>query len=118
MVVAIKILHRLLVSRIGDGKNYDLAEYNEQSILTNANSLDYVFLPGFKDIGAYEYLGGTDSTPPVIINTNPEFIHQAVDSLSSTDSIRLFFDEPLLVSDALAPANYRLTGAGPNGVSG
>ncbi|MCP4713077.1 MAG: hypothetical protein GY869_30985, partial [Planctomycetes bacterium] len=102
----------------GDGHSFILTAYNDIALLNGVNSIAFPLEAGIKDIGAYEYLGGDDTTPPIILNTNPEYIHLAGANLVSTDAIHVFFDEPLINRDALAPANYTLFGAGPNGTLG
>ncbi len=62
----------------GDGFNFDLAQYDGQSNLGNANSLSYTLVPGFVDLGAFEFQGNSaDTTPPTVTAVQPAGIFAA-----------------------------------------
>lgn len=102
----------------GDERNYVLSIYDGQSMLTDANDLEFILAPGIKDIGAYEYLGGVDTIAPYITGADPEEIHEEGALEHSVDTIQILFSEPLNIIDARASSNYRLEGAGSNGSLG
>ena len=62
----------------GDGQNYLLSTLDGSSVLTDANTQEFVLLPGFADIGAYEFRGSSlDVTPPMVVGTNPVVVHNS-----------------------------------------
>ena len=102
----------------GDGKNYLLSIYDGISVLADVNVVEFTLLPGHKDIGAYEYLGGIDITPPVVLSTEPNMINYEGVVVDRVDRITVEFSEPINPIDALALNNYELLSAGPNGTLG
>ena len=56
----------------GDGRNFQLSQYNQNASLTNADSVQFTLTPGttYADIGAYQFRGGGDVTPPTVVGTH------------------------------------------------
>ena len=103
---------------MGDGQHFAFPSYDNAATLTNANSILWTLPPGFVDMGAYEFEGSsTDTTPPLLTATNPTAI-QSGGTAAPLSQIALTFSKPLDVIDALAPTDYQLIGAGPDGVFG
>ena len=99
----------------GYGQNYVLSSFDGSSILTEANSTAFVLEPGIADIGAYEFSGSSlDTTPPVILRTNPSEIDAGGVLPSFDEPLTVTFSEPINVIDAAASSNYELRWAGPD----
>jgi hypothetical protein len=98
----------------GNGTAYQLyAGYDGAAALTNANSILWSLAAGFRDMGAYEFAGNsTDVVPPTVTSTT------LTGSTPTLTQIGVTFSKALNAVDALAPANYQLRWAGPNGVLG
>ena len=80
----------------GDGFNFDLAQYDGQSNLGNANSLSYTLVPGFVDLGAFEFQGNSaDTTPPTVTAVQPAGIFAGGTINATTNSITVTFSEPI-----------------------
>ncbi|MEM7315823.1 MAG: Ig-like domain-containing protein, partial [Planctomycetota bacterium] len=102
----------------GDGRNYVISILDESTNLAMSDSVRFNLLPGFVDIGAFEFAGSSnDVTAPVVTGTQPAGIDAAT-TVSSIDSLELLFSEPMNRIDANAAANYQLVSAGPNGQFG
>lgn len=68
---------------------------------------------GPAEIGAYEFLGSRDdATPPTVVGT------PTMERVGAGVRLHVTFSEPIDPIDARAIANYRLIGAGPDGLIG
>ncbi len=104
---------------MGDGQHYVLGAYNGGGNLAGANSLEFNLVPGYADIGAYEYQGNSaNTTPPAIVYASPAVIGNNGSAAQTVSQITLTFNEPLNPIDANAPANYDLRSPGPDGIFG
>jgi hypothetical protein len=99
---------------MGDAQHYLLAPNNNAATLTNAHSVQFKFVPGIVDIGAYEFQGSSlDAVPPTVVKAGA-IVAGTPDA--PANQIQITFSEPLNVVDANASANYDLREAGPNGI--
>ena len=100
----------------GDGINFDLAVYDGQSNLASVNSLTFGLLPGFVDIGAFEFQGDSgDTTPPTVAGISPAGIHGGGSVFAPVNSITVSFSEPIDLVSARSPGLYQLIGDGIDG---
>jgi len=98
----------------GDGSFYLLGQHDGQSNLNNATSVEFFEVPGFSDIGAFEFRGSSlDNTAPTVVSTKPL---DPIDGLIY--QIDVIFSEEVNPIDANAPANYELRDDGGNGLFG
>ena len=75
--------------------------------------------PGIADIGAYEFAGSSlDTTPPVILGTNPAGIDAGGVLPSFAGLLTVTFSEAINVIDAVASSNYELRWAGSDELFG
>ena len=96
----------------GDGQHSLLAPNNNAASLTNAKSVEFKFVPGAVDIGAYEFQGSSsDTTPPRVTKATG-----AAGGTSANYQIQITLSEPVNVIDARAATTYEFRSAGPNGV--
>ncbi len=103
---------------MGDGQHYLLAPNNGNSNFTNSDSILFNTAPGYVDMGAYEFHGNSNvTTPPTLTATTPAAIN-AGSSTGPLSQIGLTFSAPLNSIDALAPSDFQLVGAGPDGTFG
>jgi hypothetical protein len=99
----------------GNGVNFDLAAYDGQATLTSVDSLNYILIPGFVDIGAYEFQGDSDDTiPPTVTGIQPAGIFTGGTVNAQTSSLQVSFSEPIDVLTSRSPALYQLIGDGPD----
>ena len=107
----------------GDGlRALRVAGYDGAAALTNAPSVDVGFVPGFVDVGAYEFRGSSgDTTPPTVTATVPAAVGAGgavLAALNQPRQITLTFSEAINSIDARAAGNFVITGAGRDGVFG
>lgn len=103
----------------GDGLNYFLASVDGSSSLDSFGSLSYTLVPGFADLGAFEFQGDSnDTSPPTVIGSTPAGIHTGSVVVAETGTLVLQLSEPLNAIDANASAAYSLLSAGADGVFG
>jgi len=96
-----------------------LTDADGRATLTNWQSALLTWGPGMTDIGALEFGGSTlDTTPPVIMGSNPSAVAGSGVLLSSGSSIQLTFSEPLNPASAGSSAAYSLLSAGSDGIFG
>ncbi len=75
----------------GDGVNFDLAVYDGQTNLGAVDSLSFNLVPGFNDIGAFEFQGDSaDVTPPTVASTQPAGIQSGGSVFCAGDKRRGF----------------------------
>ena len=108
---------------MGDGRHFlKVAGYDGAAALTGAASVDLGFVPGFVDVGAYEFRGASnDTTPPTVTATVPAAVGAGgaiAVALDQPRQIGITFGEPINSIDARAPGNFAITGAGGDGVFG
>ncbi|MBI9016788.1 MAG: right-handed parallel beta-helix repeat-containing protein [Phycisphaerae bacterium] len=100
----------------GKGK-YELV--NSSEFDSQVTEIAYNLLPGFADIGAYEFIGSSlDETAPMVINTNPVVINNSGQGDVDIDQISVIFSEAINAIDALSVSNYTLLSFGPNQIEG
>jgi hypothetical protein len=94
----------------------EITGYHQAPNLGLAPSVQFQRVPGFTDIGAYEFRGSSlDVTPPAILQT---FFTVTGNPGSLLSQIQVTFTEVINSIDAAAVANYELRDDGGNGIFG
>jgi parallel beta-helix repeat protein len=103
----------------GNGQLAKFSMDDGRAALGGADSVLWSLQPGYVDIGAYEYEGSsTDTTRPTITAVVPTQVASGGMTNNSLNQITLTFSKLVNTIDVLAPANYQLLYAGPDGVFG
>ncbi|MBI9018525.1 MAG: right-handed parallel beta-helix repeat-containing protein [Phycisphaerae bacterium] len=101
----------------GDSAHYEITSHNTQPILTDADTLQFVFESGIADIGAYEFVGSSsDTTPPTVVSVDPTEIETSAIANLRDGIVQVVFSEAINPIDATAIANYDLRCSGADGV--
>src|SRR5262249_48197871 len=73
-------------------------------------------VPGFRDIGAFEFQGSSaDTTPAKITATYPAGI-QTASSIQRVNQLQFSLSEPVSLYDAISTSEYELRSAGTDGL--
>ncbi len=100
----------------GDGVNFDLAGYNGQTMLGAVDSLSFSLVPGFNDIGAFEFQGDSaDVTPPTVAGIQPAGIQSGGSVVAPVTSVTVSFSEPIDLVSVRSAGLYELLGDGLDG---
>ncbi len=102
----------------GGGIDYTLAEgIDGVANVASTQTVTFPTIPGFTDIGAYEFRGNSNDTlSPTIVGSSPAIINAAGVTTLPISTLRLDFSEEINPIDARSPAAYELRGAGVNNV--
>ena len=103
----------------GDGRNFLQIPIEGVTDLGSLDPIELTLVPGFIDIGAYEFRGDSrDGTPPTIEATLPAAIDAQGLVIDPLDRIEVVLSEPVNELDANSDAAYSLVTFGADGLFG
>ncbi|MEQ1826615.1 MAG: right-handed parallel beta-helix repeat-containing protein [Pirellula sp.] len=100
----------------GNGYVHELVPaYDNATNLNQLNSVRFSFVPGIRDIGAFEYRGNSsDTSSPVITSSVPSTVANGGITAAAISEIGLVTNESLQPLSTVSPTLYELRNAGTN----